>query len=193
MPDGVNWQSRRMLGKRLIATIGRGAAFGVPLLLLLFAFMIGNATGAPGVRARNASSQSFSINDFDGDHHPDLANLQTAQSRPGASRYFIQLQLSATEQHSLYLEGPSGGLVIEARDVNGDNSPDLVLKSSLYYRPVAIFLNDGHGNFSPSILIPFLVHSINSIGTGVPHPASKPRLSARHPSHGLVSVGKPDS
>jgi len=43
---------------------------------------------------------------------------------------------------------PPGGLIIEARDVNGDNAVDLVLTTAWFRQPVAIFLNDGHGNFS---------------------------------------------
>jgi hypothetical protein len=45
------------------------------------------------------------------------------------------------------LVAPAGGLLIEARDVNGDHAVDLILSTSLK-QPVAIFLNDGHGSFS---------------------------------------------
>jgi hypothetical protein len=45
------------------------------------------------------------------------------------------------------LVAPAGGLLIEARDVNGDHAVDLILSTSLK-QPVAIFLNDGHGGFS---------------------------------------------
>jgi hypothetical protein len=34
------------------------------------------------------------------------------------------------------------------RDVNGDNAPDLIVSTSFQHEPVAVFLNDGHGNFS---------------------------------------------
>jgi hypothetical protein len=38
--------------------------------------------------------------------------------------------------------------VIEARDVNGDHAPDLILATAWFKEPVAVFLNDGHGSFS---------------------------------------------
>ena len=41
-----------------------------------------------------------------------------------------------------------GGLEIAARDVNGDHAIDLVLTAAWFRQPVAILLNDGHGNFS---------------------------------------------
>jgi hypothetical protein len=44
--------------------------------------------------------------------------------------------------------GPQGGLVIEARDVDKDNIIDLVLATAWLREPVAVLLNDGHGNFS---------------------------------------------
>jgi hypothetical protein len=148
-------QSKGM-SKKVSLEGDRDGCRGVPLpvlpLLLLFAFVIGNAKGTPGVplrSARVASVHSFTINDFDGDHRPDLASILSVQSRAATANYLIQIQLSTTGWRTLCLEGPSGGLRIEARDVNQDNAIDLVLATSLHGHPVAIFLNDGHGNFSP--------------------------------------------
>jgi hypothetical protein len=41
-----------------------------------------------------------------------------------------------------------GGLLIEARDVNGDNAVDLILATAWSNHPVAVLLNNGHGGFS---------------------------------------------
>jgi hypothetical protein len=123
-------------------------------LLLLFTFVGGNAAARPGVEAQSVQiasgvpSGSFAIDDFDGDRRPDFANIESGESKTGISNYWIQLQLSVNGRRSIHLEAPSGGLVIEARDVNADDFIDLVLVTAWQHRPVAIFLNDGHGNFS---------------------------------------------
>jgi hypothetical protein len=90
----------------------------------------------------------FAVADFDGDLRPDLADIQIGQSNASHTEYWIQLQLSAIGRQSILVVAPSGGLQISARDVNGDNVPDLVLTTTWLRKPVAIFLNDGHGGFS---------------------------------------------
>jgi hypothetical protein len=120
------------------------------LLLLVFGF-VGGSASAEG--ARNAvatpvgSGPQFAISDFDGDLNPDLASVQAGLTTSGSTDYWIQLQLSAAGRQSIRLVAPAGGLLIEARDVNGDHAVDLILSTSLK-QPVAIFLNDGHGSFS---------------------------------------------
>lgn len=90
----------------------------------------------------------FAIADFDGDHRPDLATLQTCRDCSAAGSYWIQLQLSAAGPQSIHVFGPPGGLVVEARDVNGDHAVDLVLFTAWSRQPVAVLLNNGHGSFS---------------------------------------------
>ena len=120
-------------------------------LLLLFGF-IGAGTAA-GAEARNAAAApvgpgpQFAISDFDGDFRPDLASVQAGATTSGSTDYWIQLELSAAGRQSIRLVAPAGGLMIEARDVNGDHAVDLILSTSLR-QPVAVFLNDGHGSFS---------------------------------------------
>ena len=107
------------------------------------AAVIGNSRAsatAPGLR--------FAIADFDGDLRPDLATILAGHSISGASNYSIQLQLSAAGRQSIQVDAPAGGLLIEARDVNGDLAVDLVLTTILLKQPVAVLLNDGHGRFS---------------------------------------------
>jgi hypothetical protein len=89
----------------------------------------------------------LAISDFDGDFHPDLASVQAGATASGSTDYWIQLQLSAAGRQSIRLVAPAGGLLIEARDVNGDHAVDLILSTS-FRQPVAVFLNDGHGSFS---------------------------------------------
>jgi hypothetical protein len=90
----------------------------------------------------------FAIADFDGDLLPDLASVQAGPNNYGCTDYRIQVQLSSVARQSLPLVGPSGGLFIEARDVNGDRAVDLIVSTAWHRQPLAIFLNNGHGIFS---------------------------------------------
>lgn len=79
-----------------------------------------------------------------------MASVQAGANIAGSTNYRIHLELSAVGQQSIQLVAPAGGLLIEARDVNGDHALDLVLTTAWFRQPVAIFLNDGHGGFSRS-------------------------------------------
>jgi hypothetical protein len=120
------------------------------LLLFVFGFVGGSASAE---EARNAavapvgSGPQLAISDFDGDLEPDLARVEAGVTTSGSTDYWIHLQLSAAGRQSIRLVAPAGGLLIEARDVNGDHAVDLILSTSLR-QPVAVFLNDGHGSFS---------------------------------------------
>src|SRR5580692_1725485 len=97
----------------------------------------------------------FALADFDGDHRPDLVGVQAGQGNVVRTNYWIQLQLSAAGQQTISLVAPSGGLQIAARDVNGDQIPDLILTTTWLRQPVAIFINDGHGTFTRADLTAF--------------------------------------
>jgi len=99
-------------------------------------------------RISAAAVPSFGISDFDGDHRPDLANVQAGRINGTVTDYWIELHLTTSGLQSIRLSAPSGGLIIEAQDVNGDHAVDLVLTTAWFRRPVAILLNDGHGSFS---------------------------------------------
>ncbi len=131
----------------------RRSLFSALSCALLFLFGFASASAA-GEETRNAaapapapSGQQLAISDFDGDLNPDLASVQAGLTTSGGTDYWIQLQLSAAGRQSIRLVAPAGGLLIEARDVNGDHAVDLILTTSLR-QPVAVFLNDGHGSFS---------------------------------------------
>jgi hypothetical protein len=126
------------------------SALSCAFLLFLFGFASASAAGEDTRSAAAApapSGQQLAISDFDGDLNPDLASVQAGLTTSGSTDYWIQLQLSAAGRQSIRLVAPAGGLLIEARDVNGDQAVDLILLTSLK-QPVAIFLNDGHGSFS---------------------------------------------
>jgi hypothetical protein len=120
-------------------------------LLFLVGFLGGAAAGAEVPRAPIPSAGPglpFAIADFDGDSRPDLASVWAGPSDFTNTEYWIQLQLSAAGRQSIRLVAPVGGLQIAARDVNGDASLDLIVSTALSNRPVAVYLNDGHGGFT---------------------------------------------
>lgn len=156
----MNWRSFQfdsfvaLADSRATRLAGRLVFLRSIFFLLLLALAGGNALATRGATARNAgfapaaTSPSFAIADFDGDHQPDSASVQSGTPSSGSSSYQIQLRLSAVGRQSIQLFAPAGGLVVEARDVNGDHAVDLVLTTAWFRKPVAIFLNDGHGKFS---------------------------------------------
>jgi hypothetical protein len=122
-------------------------------LLLLLGISPSSKAGVTGIQqsvpvASFGTGPQFAIADFDGDVRPDLASIQSGVNNSGTTNYWIELQLSTVGQQAIQLFAPAGGLRIEARDVNGDHSVDLVLATAWFRRPVAILLNDGHGVFS---------------------------------------------
>jgi hypothetical protein len=126
------------------------------LRFVISSLFFGLVLGATPARARaeNLSATSlgpgltFAIADFDGDRRPDFARIEAGQNRPGSADYSIQIQLSDVGRQSIHLVGPTGGLLIEARDVDGDRTIDLVVSTAWRKQPLAVFLNDGHGSFS---------------------------------------------
>jgi len=92
----------------------------------------------------------FAVADFDGDWKPDLAVVEFASRPPLKSNYSVHLQFSSAAELSFGVSGPFGGLRIAARDVNGDNLPDLIVTSVFEERVIAVLLNEGHGRFSPA-------------------------------------------
>jgi len=95
-------------------------------------------------------STQFAIADFDGDRQPDLALIRVTRDGSATSQYSVDFNFSSGHKPAIGIVGPSGGLQITPRDVNGDKFADLVVTSVLDSQFVAIFLNDGKGNFVPA-------------------------------------------
>jgi hypothetical protein len=109
-------------------------------------------SGARGIAASERSAlgvvgADFAFGDFDGDRLPDSATVQSGPSMASRTRYWIQFDFSVGNRRSFALSGPSGGLQIVSRDVNGDSFLDLIISTRLANDPVAVLLNDGAGNF----------------------------------------------
>jgi hypothetical protein len=96
-------------------------------------------------------SASFAIADFDGDLKPDLAIVEAERVDSSSNvRYSIRLRLSAGASQAIGVTAAAGGLHVVPRDVNGDNALDLLVSTAWLHQPVAVLLNDGHGNFTLS-------------------------------------------
>jgi len=93
-------------------------------------------------------STQFAIADFDGDLQPDLARIRVTSDGSPSTQYSVDFNFTSGARPAICIVGPSGGLQITPRDVNGDKFADLVVTSLLDSQFVAIFLNDGKGNFS---------------------------------------------
>jgi len=121
------------------------------LCLLLFVWETAHSLDRSVMHlARTALAQGsahFAIADFDGDLQPDLAMVRVARDGAPFSEYFVDLRLSTGTRQPIGILGPSGGLEITPKDVNGDKLTDLVVTSQFDAKFLAIFLNDGKGNF----------------------------------------------
>jgi hypothetical protein len=90
----------------------------------------------------------FSMADFTGDTHPDLATVDLNGLDSNSARYVIEIQLTEGGHQLLPLRAPFGGLVVTAKDVTGDGNLDLVVRAAWSHVLVAVFLNDGQGHFT---------------------------------------------
>lgn len=134
--------------------LGATSATGKVLLILCLVAGIACRADAASASTRRSptaslgSNSNFAIADFDGDQKPDLATVEVQRSSSTrTTRYSIRFQLTAGIAQVFGVTAPSGGLQIVARDVNGDNTLDVLVTTVLQHEQVAVLLNDGHGKF----------------------------------------------
>lgn len=126
------------------------------IVLLLFCAVFCFGTRGTGLSAHRVeafahvapSATHFAIADFDGDNRPDLATVETGLIDASHARYWIGFRMSAGVRQTIGVNAPIGGLEIASRDVNGDNIVDLVVSTAWLKSPIAVLVNDGHGNFT---------------------------------------------
>jgi hypothetical protein len=104
----------------------------------------------PGVPVTSEAGLSlgFTMADFTGDTHPDIATVELNGFDSVSALYVIDVRFSEGGCEYLRMKAPFGGLLIAAKDVTGDGSLDLVIRSARSGIPVTVFLNDGHGRFT---------------------------------------------
>ncbi|HTU33164.1 MAG TPA: VCBS repeat-containing protein [Candidatus Acidoferrum sp.] len=136
-------------GSQLLLSAMLALVLGTLILGLLTPCVARGAALRNAVPVCTAPGLPFTIADFNGDQRPDFARvLDGGEVTAHGYDYAIWIQLSGSGRTLIRLVAPSGGLSIEARDVNGDHAVDLVLSTAWLKQPVAILLNDGHGRFS---------------------------------------------
>lgn len=125
-----------------------------PIALSLLLIAVCNVIAGMNVDARASEPRglafrsSFVIADFDGDHKPDFATVNIDQTFIRLTNYSIHFELGKGLEAEIGLTAPSGGLQLTTRDVNGDDSLDLVVRTAFDSNLVAVLLNDGHGRFT---------------------------------------------
>lgn len=92
------------------------------------------------------------VTDLDGDRIPDVASgTKTGHGKQGYV-YRVDLDLSGNpdaESFIVYSDEPTG-LNVQAIDVDGDHDLDLVVTSHLRRDRIAVWVNDGNGQFTRS-------------------------------------------
>jgi hypothetical protein len=105
--------------------------------------------GAPfPLQTQSLENSAWAFADFDGDNQLDFA---TARPR-GDGGYVLEVELSSkrlvASERPLSLPSSAFGLHVLTQDVDGDHDLDIVITWGFAHLPVAIWINDGQGQFA---------------------------------------------
>ena len=116
--------------------------------------------------------------DFDGDSRTDIAFAKLRGLVNGVFHYQIEVLLSAQPRATFEVESgrAGGGLHITARDVDGDQDLDLVITTEFTREPVGVWINDGHGGFTPGDAAIYPASIWQEIKEAIEGQHSRPRL-----------------
>jgi hypothetical protein len=117
----------------------------------------GHGPGSP-LPLRSLEQAGWTVADFDGDKQPDLAFANAK----GRGSYGLELDLStrrdgAAAGRNSFPALPTSpfGIHLTARDVDGDHDLDIVITAGFADKPVAIWINDGKGQFEEGDIAAF--------------------------------------
>ena len=95
-----------------------------------------------------SSVSGWTLDDFDGDSKIDLASSESAGHDARGFQQQLQIHLSTSRESSFLFSSRSARVRLTARDIDGDHDRDIVALEALSSELVAVWLNDGSGNFS---------------------------------------------
>ena len=171
----------------------------LPWIAVLACLAVRPATADSALRVcgnrSGGATQAWILADFDGDQKPDLAVLNTG-SGTGAGRITVRHLEAGSFPATCSLISSEK---LRARDLDGDADRDLVLETATE-GPIAVWLNDGAGNFSQADVAPYryqLSHTDpRSFCSLAPEPFSfdpaecpTSGIAARRPQFGITHVG----
>jgi len=137
---------------------------------------------------------SSGLGDFDGDSRTDIAYAKSRGLVNGVYHYQIQVLLSAQPHATFEVEsGNNGGsLHISARDVDGDRDLDLVITNGFNREPVGVWINDGHGMFTPGDATAYPMSIWQEANQALERPYSPPQLDLSCVVPGAGCAAGPD-
>lgn len=135
----------------------------IPLLCSAHIPVLAQELKLPSYREVSAPwNTPWAVVDLDGDQQPDVAQSLGRGADGNGFYYTISVRLSKTREFRslVVLSNDPSGVNVVPRDVDGDHDLDLVVTSAATRKPIAVWLNDGHGGFqlvssetiSPSIV-----------------------------------------
>ena len=99
--------------------------------------------------ARDILSEGFPDAAKSDDDGPLDGVAVVEQAVAPSTRYMIHLRLDSGTEQFISVTAPPGGLLLEVRDMTGDNvRNDLVLRPALVRGPLNVLLNDGQDHFT---------------------------------------------
>lgn len=113
---------------------------------------IQNDCDQPAAFPRSTLRGTSAILDLDGDQRADFASAEPEWAPAGPNRYRVDVRLTRAPAATFYVDtGWAEGLRIIARDIDGDDDLDLLV-TTRFERLLAVWINDGHGQFTEGAL-----------------------------------------
>jgi hypothetical protein len=108
------------------------------------------------------------IGDFDTDGRPDVAVADHAGRSTGRYEYRLEFRVSGQRWHHVTFVSVHDAVTIRAADVDRDDDLDVIIGVPLSGETIAVWINDGHGNFSagPTRQVPAGLGAVDDVQAG---------------------------